>query len=58
MSVKIEILDYKYGAGFRRTQMISNDSFTSSADWNTGTGWSIAGGAATHSGASAGYLAE
>ena len=54
MSVKIEILDYKYGA-VQGTQMISNDSFTSSADWNTGTGWSIAGGAATHSGAN-GYL--
>ena len=54
MSVKIEILDYKYGS-FQGAQMISNDSFTSSADWNTGSGWSIAGGAATHSGAN-GYL--
>ena len=54
MSVKIEILDYKYGA-FQGAQMISNDSFTSSADWSLGTGWSISGGAATHSGAN-GYL--
>ena len=54
MSVKIEILDYVYGE-VEGTQMISNYSFTSSADWNTGNGWSIAGGAATHSGSS-GYL--
>jgi len=55
MSVKIEILDYVYGE-VEGAQMISNYSFTSSADWDLGTGWSIAGGAATHSGASAGYL--
>ena len=55
MSVKIEILDYVYGE-VEGSQMISNYSFTSSADWDLGTGWSIAGGAATHSGASAGYL--
>ena len=54
MSVKIEILDYVYGE-VEGTQMIPNYSFTSSADWNLGTGWSIAGGAATHSG-SFGYL--
>ena len=54
MSVKIEILDYKYGE-VEGNQMISNSSFTSSADWDTGSGWSIAGGAATHSGAN-GYL--
>jgi hypothetical protein len=54
MSVKIEILDYKYGE-VEGNQMISNSSFTSSADWYTGSGWSIAGGAATHSGAN-GYL--
>lgn len=54
MSVKIEILDYVYGE-VEGAQMISNYSFTSSADWYLGTGWSIAGGAATHSG-SFGYL--
>jgi len=54
MSLKIEILDYVYGE-VEGSQMISNDSFTSSADWNTGSGWSISGGAATHSGAN-GYL--
>ena len=54
MSVKIEILDYVYGS-FQGSQMISNDSFTSSADWNTGNGWTISGGAATHSGANS-YL--
>ncbi len=54
MSVKIEILDYVYGE-IEGSQMISNYSFTSSADWYLGTGWSIAGGAAKHSG-SFGYL--
>ncbi len=53
MSVKIEILDYVYGS-VEGTQMISNGSFTSSADWSfvpaSGSGWSISGGAATHSG--------
>jgi len=48
MSVKIEILDYKYGE-FEGTQMISNPSFTSSADWDLGTGWTISGGSANHS---------
>ncbi len=55
MSVKIEILDYVYGE-VEGTQMISNSSFTSSTDWNAGIGWTISGGAATHSGASSGYL--
>ena len=58
MSVKIEILDYVYGE-VEGAQMISNYSFTSYADWDLGTGWSIdttSGGSATHSGASAGYL--
>ena len=54
MSVKIEILDYVYGE-VEGVQMIPNYSFTSSTDWDTGNGWSIAGGAATHSGSS-GYL--
>ena len=54
MSVKIEILDYKYGV-FEGVQMISNSAFTSSTDWATGTGWSISGGKATHSGGN-GYL--
>ena len=58
MSVKIEILDYKYGA-VQGNQMIANDSFTSSSGWSfvpaSGSGWSISGGAATHSGAN-GYL--
>jgi len=60
MSVKIEILDYKYGE-FEGVQMISNPSFTSSSDWNLGTGWAIdttSGGSANHSGASAGYLTQ
>ena len=54
MSVKIEILDYVTG-NVEGIQMIPNGSFTSSANWYTGSGWSIAGGAATHSGAN-GYL--
>ena len=54
MSVKIEILDYVTG-DVEGIQMIPNGSFTSSANWYTGSGWSIAGGAATHSGAN-GYL--
>jgi len=54
MSVKIEILDYVTG-DVEGIQMIPNSSFTSSANWYTGSGWSIAGGAATHSGAN-GYL--
>ena len=54
MSVKIQILDYAYGE-FEGVQMISNPSFTSSTDWYTGVGWSISGGAATHSGSN-GYL--
>ena len=56
MSVKIEILDYKYGQ-FEGTQMISNYSFASSADWDLGTGWAVSGGSANHSGG-AGYLKQ
>ena len=54
MSVKIEILDYKYGV-IEGVQIVPNNSFTSSSDWNTGIGWTISGGAATHSGGN-GYL--
>ena len=57
MSVRIEILDYKYGE-FEGVQMISNPSFTSSSNWDLGTGWAISGGSANHSGASAGYLKQ
>ena len=57
MSVKIEILDYKYGE-FEGTQMISNPSFNSSADWDLGTGWAISGGSANHSGGTAGRLKQ
>jgi len=56
MSVKIEILDYKYSE-IQGTQMISNASFTSSADWDLGTGWTISGSSANHSG-SAGFLKQ
>ena len=49
MSVKIEILDYKYGV-IEGVQIVPNNSFTSSSDWDTGIGWTISGGAATHSG--------
>ena len=56
MSVKIEILDYKYGLT-EGIQIITNPSFTSSADWSLGTGWTISGGSATHSG-SDGYLRQ
>ena len=55
MSVKIEILDYKYGE-FEGTQMISNYSFTSASDWDLGTGWAISNGSANHSIGSYGYL--
>jgi len=54
MSVKIEILDYKYGV-IEGVQIVPNNSFTSSSDWDTGIGWTISGGAATHSGGN-GYL--
>ena len=57
MSVKIEILDYKYGE-FEGTQMISNPSFNSSSDWDLGTGWAISGGSANHSGGTAGRLKQ
>ena len=57
MSVKIEILDYKYGE-FEGVQMISNPSFNSSSDWDLGTGWAISGGSANHSGGAAGYLKQ
>ena len=56
MSVKIEILDYKYGE-FEGTQMISNFNFNSTADWDLGTGWAISGGSANHSG-NYGYLIQ
>jgi hypothetical protein len=49
MSVKIEILDYVYGE-FEGTQMITNVS-----NWDLGTGWTISGGTAHHSGGN-GYL--
>jgi len=54
MSVKIEILDYKYGV-IQGAQIVPNNSFTSSSDWDTGIGWTISGGSATHSGGN-GYL--
>ena len=54
MAVKIEVLDYKFGE-FEGTQMIANNTFATSTDWNTGAVWTIAGGKATHSGL-AGYL--
>ena len=57
MSVKIQILDYKYGE-FEGVQMISNPSFTSSADWDLGTGWAISGGSANHSSGGAGRLKQ
>ena len=38
--------------------MISNYSFSSSADWDLGTGWTISGGSANHSGGAAGYLEQ
>ena len=56
MSVKIEILDYKYSE-IEGTQMISNYSFASSADWYLGAGWTISGGSANHSGGN-GYLEQ
>ena len=49
MSVKIEILDYVYGE-FEGTQMITDVS-----NWYLGTGWTISGGTAHHSGGN-GYL--
>ena len=57
MSVKIEILDYKYNET-EGTQMISNSSFTSSADWDLGIGWAILGGSANHSSGTASYLKQ
>jgi len=57
MSVKIEILDYVFGE-FEGAQMITNPSFSSSSNWDLGTGWAIAGGAATHSGGSSGFLIQ
>ena len=51
--ISIQILDYKYGE-FEGAQMISDSSFSSSADWNLGTGWAISGGSATHSGGAQG----
>ena len=57
MSVKIEILDYKYSE-IQGTQMISNSSFTSSADWDLGTGWAISSGSANHSSGTASYLKQ
>ena len=35
--------------------MLSNSSFASSTDWYAGSGWTISGGSATHSGGN-GYL--
>ena len=55
--ISIQILDYKYGE-FEGAQMISDSSFSSSADWNLGTGWAISGGSATHSGGAQGYLRQ
>ena len=56
MSVKIEILDYVYGE-FEGTQMLSNNSFASSSDWDLGSGWTISGGSANHSGSN-GFLRQ
>ena len=56
MSVKIEILDYVYGET-KGAQMLSNTSFTSSSDWFLGSGWTISGGSASHSGGS-GYMSQ
>ena len=56
MSVKIEILDYVYGET-KGTQMLSNTSFTSSSDWDLGSGWTISGGSANHSGSN-GFLRQ
>lgn len=58
MSIRIQILDYKYSATDSPTNLISNGSFASATDWDEGTGWNIAGDKATHTGGTgmAGYL--
>ena len=57
MSVNIQILDYSYG-DTETNQIVLNGSFASSADWELGNGWSIAGGAASHASGSSGYLKQ
>ena len=42
----------------KKEQLILNSDFSSSSNWTLGTGWSIAGGEAIHTGAASGLLTQ
>ena len=42
----------------KKEQLILNSDFSSSSNWTLGTGWSIAGGEAIHTGAAGGVLSQ
>jgi hypothetical protein len=40
------------------SELVTNGDFATDSDWTKGTGWSISGGVAVHTGATAGYLTQ
>jgi hypothetical protein len=39
-------------------ELVTNGDFATADDWGTGAGWSVSGGVASHTGATAGYLTQ
>jgi len=44
-------IDYTGGEDILGSQLVTNGDFATDSDWNKGTGWTISGGKATHTGA-------
>jgi hypothetical protein len=40
------------------SELVTNGSFDTDSDWSKGTGWTISGGVASHSGGTASYLSQ